>query len=574
MAIVRAPEDTDATNLAAALAYVARGWPVLPLDGKKPLTPRGVHDATTDPETVRRWWARWPTAGVGIATGRVSGLVVVDVDGDEGERSAEALELPPTRTVRTARGRHAYYAHPGGRVPNRARVRPGVDVRGEGGYVVAPPSPHPDGDAYAWADPDAAIAEGPAWLAEDPTPDDDPDRARIGPDPGLIRDGCGTPYGRAALDREAARVRQAPVGERNDALNAAAKPLGELVAGGELTADATRDTLLDAARSVGLPEGEARRTIRSALEAGAREPRRAPWQPAPVSEGEARRRRHTRRTLDAFADALAGADLGKGKAAASRSAILEAFHRRATELGATWFTWSTRDIALAAGVARGTVSRQLPHLRAWIVPRLPEGGQRATEATAWALRVPKRAPTGHTVNYPPRPPAGADPSPQVGSERVSRSRTRPACTAPDLDVWRWARGLGHTKRCTLALLAERESWTVRELAEVRDVYPSTVRRHLYDLEAHGLARRDGGAWSAVLPSVAERDVLAERLNVAGYGAEQRRRHERDRELWRRFLAEVRARGRRAGVVVLGRRRPRWPSEDRRTRPRYAAERVG
>jgi hypothetical protein len=124
---------------------------------------------------VRSWYRRQPDAGVGIVTGLASGLVVLDVDaGHGGEASLQRLvqahgPVPWTVECHTGGGgRHLYFAHPGGVVHNRAGFRPGLDLRGDGGYVVAPPSIHPSGRVYTWAptgDPErAAPAPLPAWL--------------------------------------------------------------------------------------------------------------------------------------------------------------------------------------------------------------------------------------------------------------------------------------------------------------------------------------------------------------------------------------------------------------------------
>jgi hypothetical protein len=151
----------------SALSYARQGWPVFPIwpirdgrcacgkdcgrdAGKHPigrLAPKGFQDATTDEATITHWWTDMPDANIGIATGAVSGLVVLDVDGEGGEASLAALErehgpLPETPTVLTGKGRHLYFSHPGVAVPSRVHVAPGLDVRGDGGYVVAPPSSH------------------------------------------------------------------------------------------------------------------------------------------------------------------------------------------------------------------------------------------------------------------------------------------------------------------------------------------------------------------------------------------------------------------------------------------------
>lgn len=178
-----------------ALTYAGRGWPVLPCAprGKRPLIRGGVHSATTDPETIRRWWSRWPEANIGLACGAVSGLVVIDVDGDQGAASLEALEhshgpLPATLTARTGRGAHHVYRLPAGAVIgcSTGRLGEGIDIRGDGGYVIAAPSVHPSGTVYRWDDPALEVAPLPVWvstllgqrperLEPDPDPDDDSD---------------------------------------------------------------------------------------------------------------------------------------------------------------------------------------------------------------------------------------------------------------------------------------------------------------------------------------------------------------------------------------------------------------
>jgi putative DNA primase/helicase len=143
---------TRSERLQAALRYAARRWPVFPCKpgSKEPLTPRGHLDATTDPRQIHAWWNRWPYANIAVPTGERSGFFVLDVDRDSwGFGSLDALEsefgeLPPTWTVKTGGGGlHLYFKYPedGTVIPNSTgRLGPGVDVRGEGGYVLVPPS--------------------------------------------------------------------------------------------------------------------------------------------------------------------------------------------------------------------------------------------------------------------------------------------------------------------------------------------------------------------------------------------------------------------------------------------------
>ncbi len=163
----------DSPVLAAALNYTARGWRVIPVNGKRPLTPHGYQDGATEESVIRAWWTTWPAAGVAIVVGPESGLSVVDIDPrNGGSATLEALRaqhglLPETLTVRTGGdGLHLYFRyHPRA---GRRLLGPGVEMKGAGGYVVAPPSPHPSGGTYKWSGPeDALLAELPEWMLDD-----------------------------------------------------------------------------------------------------------------------------------------------------------------------------------------------------------------------------------------------------------------------------------------------------------------------------------------------------------------------------------------------------------------------
>lgn len=156
-----------------AIALAKKGMAVLPCRarGKRPATEHGVKDATRDTEIIRSWWRHDPQLNVAIATGMCSGVFVIDIDGIDAEfemRRLEAAhgELPVTVEAITARGRHLYFKMPASPVRNTAgKIAVGVDTRGDGGYVLAPPSVHPSGRAYAWSvDCASAIAEAPDWL--------------------------------------------------------------------------------------------------------------------------------------------------------------------------------------------------------------------------------------------------------------------------------------------------------------------------------------------------------------------------------------------------------------------------
>jgi hypothetical protein len=268
---------------AAALDYAKRGWPVLPLRprDKTPnglLVPHGLNDATTDVTRIDRWWRRVPDANVGIRTG--VGLDVIDLDGEEAGRAFVASTrkaLTPDLLVRTARGWHLWFASSG--LPTRAGVIEGVDVRGSGGYVVAPPSVHPSGEKYRLVDPatgqildrlpSSPLAPAPAWLASWCRPE--PARTLIETSPIRLN---ADHYVRAAIEGECAAVAATPEGSRNHRLNRAAFSLGTLVGARLLDAEEARADLFAAAMRAGLSEVEARRTIASGLDAGQRQPRR------------------------------------------------------------------------------------------------------------------------------------------------------------------------------------------------------------------------------------------------------------------------------------------------------------
>ena len=147
---------------AAALAYAARGWSVIPIEprGKRPLLPwLEFQQRLAAADEIEGWFRHWPDANVGLVTGRVSGLVVVDVDPRHGgQASLERLRdehgpLPRTVEAETGGGgRHLYFSYPGALVHNRVGILPGIDLRADGGCVVAPPSRHPSGRRYRWAE--------------------------------------------------------------------------------------------------------------------------------------------------------------------------------------------------------------------------------------------------------------------------------------------------------------------------------------------------------------------------------------------------------------------------------------
>ncbi len=164
----------------AALDFGRLGWSVIPNEprGKRPLIRWQVYQyRRPDGTEVAEWFRRWPEANIAVVTGIVSGLVVLDLDPRHGAvASLEQLErkhgpFPETaEAVTGGGGRHLYFAHPGEILRNRVGIAPGVDLRSDGGYVVAPPSVHACGEPYRWErSPDVCrLAPLPEWLRAAP----------------------------------------------------------------------------------------------------------------------------------------------------------------------------------------------------------------------------------------------------------------------------------------------------------------------------------------------------------------------------------------------------------------------
>jgi hypothetical protein len=141
----------------AALEYAAAGLRVFPIKpgSKEPATANGFKNATTDPATIERWWTWEPDANIGIATGKQpEGWYLTVVDLDPEKMCGEVPDLPETATVATGGGgKHLYYQTAIEVRNSASQIAPGIDVRGEGGYVVAPPSIHASGESYVWESP-------------------------------------------------------------------------------------------------------------------------------------------------------------------------------------------------------------------------------------------------------------------------------------------------------------------------------------------------------------------------------------------------------------------------------------
>ena len=161
----------------AALAYAGLGWSVIPIEprGGRPLVAwLGLQHRVAGPSEIDAWFRRWPDANVGVVTGSRSGLVVLEVDARHGgldslaQAVAEHGVLPRGPELVTAGGGlHFYFRHPGLALHNRVGLRPGIDLRADGGCVVAPPSLHASGQRYRWtvSPQEASLADLPVWVA-------------------------------------------------------------------------------------------------------------------------------------------------------------------------------------------------------------------------------------------------------------------------------------------------------------------------------------------------------------------------------------------------------------------------
>jgi hypothetical protein len=164
--------------LEEALAYLGRGWSVIPCadsrtgaPGKKPAIAWGDFTSRLPTEEeVRSWWKRWPNANIALITGKVSGVVAIDIDAYKsgGAKPEDIFKTAPTSLIsRTGGGGfHLVYAYPGQHVPNRVIKDLKVDGRGDGGYVVLPPSAHASGRRYEWVR-SGQVGTAPEWLTTD-----------------------------------------------------------------------------------------------------------------------------------------------------------------------------------------------------------------------------------------------------------------------------------------------------------------------------------------------------------------------------------------------------------------------
>jgi hypothetical protein len=274
--------------LSAIAEFSQRGLRCFPCrSDKAPLTKKGFKDATCDPEQHERWWTKNPTALIAIRTGLENKIFVVDVDVDQvkgvdgshwlraQEREYGALPHGPT-AVTPRGGRHYYFIYPEtGRVKCSAgRLAPGIDVRGDSGYVIAPPSVSENGE-YRWevSFADCGFPEPPGWLLD--LVREPPDLDPVGAAMSVPATAADNESIESEIDRQLQHVRKAEKGTRNSTLNTAAFIVGKIVGAGAAAESVQVERLVTAAHSCGLEAREARRTISSGMRAG----KLKPWRP-------------------------------------------------------------------------------------------------------------------------------------------------------------------------------------------------------------------------------------------------------------------------------------------------------
>jgi hypothetical protein len=261
----------------AALEYARRGWALFPcaFGTKTPLTKHGLHDATIDLDQIARWWRRTPSPNIALLTGQAFDVVDLDTPGAREWARGQGWNIGPG--VETGRGLHVYVQATGS--GNRTALRPGIDYRGRGGYVIAPPSVHPTGHRYRWNGSPVrdSIPPAPDWLQQLLAARNSGTARIVARNSGTARivdatdrfastrtrgaTRATTPRGIASLRAMAARLANESAGNRNALLFWSACTAADT----GIAQDDVAAVLRDAARRAGLDLREIERTLRSAF---------------------------------------------------------------------------------------------------------------------------------------------------------------------------------------------------------------------------------------------------------------------------------------------------------------------
>ncbi len=487
------PEPRGSRQSRAALGLAEqRGVPVFPCRPSdkgpcwiKDVLEHGHLDATTDPERVRAFWRRFPDALIGVPVGSVTGRFVVDLDvrpekdgfGELAKLEKEHGPLPKTRTFRTpSGGEHRHYKHPGFKVKNRtgkSALGPGLEIKGDGGYVIVPPS-----TGYEVID-RSEVAEAPAWLLDMLKEKEPPGR-----EPGAVGSAKRTTKGARGFQRPPPG--SIPEGERNCALYALAYDK-RLSGRGEVE---VLEYLLDVNSSrcePPLSEPEVRKIARSA----SGRPIRRETPPDVLAALEGLERAWWRP--------------GRGRGAKTEKSLMRALLLLARLYGTMIpagirFPASVREVGLLAGCRAATVSAVTKRLRKARVLRKDDAGRRGAEAGAWVLLVPHTGTPGSGTLGPGRAPNRNSRAPtesltSTGPTSVTVARAPSAKLNGLLTPHcRWGAGrLGKSKEELLCVLEAYGEQTDAQLAALLDVarVRDLHRRHIRPLVEKDVIERSG-----------------------------------------------------------------------------------
>lgn len=295
-------------NMETALSLARSGYSIFPCysggeQAKRPMPfLRWREESTTDIDKIRQWWCKWPSAAIGLDLAK-SGLLVIDCDkhnedGVEkfGELTASHnhdIDLSPL-VATPNEGSHVYFKQPlqGPSFGNaRGQLPKGIDVRGAGGYVIAPGTVMEDGRVYELFGNLSDVPPLPDWLSTIiGAKEIEEKQAPVTVQRQNYGDARIDAYCDAAISAEISKVETAPKGSRNNTLNEAAFALGQLIGAGWKTETEITGLLSNAASTCGLPAIEAKKTIQSGIRAGMKEPRDLPEDNFPEYDQEEAKR--------------------------------------------------------------------------------------------------------------------------------------------------------------------------------------------------------------------------------------------------------------------------------------------
>jgi hypothetical protein len=262
-------QPSSKTTLDYAREYVARGWSVIPLhpESKKPAMGWKEYQKRLPTEKeLSNWFSGNKSYNIGIVTGQLSNLVVIDFDNKKALKEAKTRGLPGGGPiVQTSRGYHCYCEFPKDGIGNQASSQiEGLDIRGEGGCAVAPPSVHSSGNIYKWKrNPENLLPKLPSWINKNNRTENTQ----------FIEKAITSNYGKAALENELLLLSNATIGNRNNTLNKVAFKLSQLIESGDISHSEVLENLKTTALSIGLKEPEISNTIKSGMNGGLENPR-------------------------------------------------------------------------------------------------------------------------------------------------------------------------------------------------------------------------------------------------------------------------------------------------------------